>query len=67
MSRAMMQRLDARHFPHYHAHDVFDGGHAAPLQHFDRVEAFLRDHFLAGGAAGCARGQGAPGSDSPGR
>jgi pimeloyl-ACP methyl ester carboxylesterase len=58
MSRAMMQRLDAQHFPHYHAHDVFDGGHAAPLQHFDRVEAFLRDHFLADGATGCAPGRG---------
>ncbi|MHB1058406.1 MAG: acyl-CoA thioester hydrolase/BAAT C-terminal domain-containing protein [Rhodanobacter sp.] len=60
MSRAMMRRLDARHFPYYHAHDAFDGGHAAPLQHFDRVEAFLHDHFLADSASGCDREPAAP-------
>lgn len=64
MSRVMMQRLDAHHFSYYHAHDVFDGGHAAPLQHFDRVEAFLGEHFLADSATGCARGRGASGPDS---
>lgn len=67
MSHAMMQRLDTRHFPYYHAHDLFDGGHAAPLQHFDRVEAFLGQHFLADSTTGCARGQGTARSASEAR
>ncbi|WP_166211855.1 acyl-CoA thioester hydrolase/BAAT C-terminal domain-containing protein [Cognatiluteimonas telluris] len=55
MARAMMRRLDARHFPYAHIHDVFVGGHAAPLQHLDRVEAFLAAQFPASDPARCAR------------
>ncbi|MEO9078288.1 MAG: acyl-CoA thioester hydrolase/BAAT C-terminal domain-containing protein [Rhodanobacter sp.] len=55
MSVAMMRRLDTHHFAFMHTHDVFDGGHAAPLAHFDRVEAFLATHFLAGRTQGCPR------------
>ncbi len=57
MSRAVMQRLDAKQFPYHHAHDVFDGGHAAPLKHFDRVRTFLDEHFLADRATVCGRDQ----------
>lgn len=55
MSNAMMQRLDAHHFAFTHTHDVFDGGHAAPLAHFDRIHAFLASNILAQSAQGCPR------------
>jgi pimeloyl-ACP methyl ester carboxylesterase len=55
MSRAMMQRLQQHGFHRYHVHEVIEGGHAAPLEHFDRVEAFLGEHFLADSPAGCPR------------
>ena len=58
MSHAMMQRLDAKKFTYFHAHDAFEGGHAAPLQHFDRARTFLAEHFLADSPTGCARDQG---------
>ena len=55
MSNAMMRRLDAHHFAYTHRHDVFAGGHAAPLKHLDRAEAFLATNFLAQSAEGCPR------------
>lgn len=55
MSNAMMQRLEARQFPYNHAHDVFAGGHAASLAHFDRVRAVFDRHFLADSTMGCGR------------
>ncbi|WEN15204.1 acyl-CoA thioester hydrolase/BAAT C-terminal domain-containing protein [Rhodanobacter sp. AS-Z3] len=55
MAAAMMRRLDTHQFAFTHTHDVFDGGHAAPLAHFDRVHAFLASNFLAQSAQGCPR------------
>ena len=47
MSEAMMQRLDAHGFPHAAQHIAIEGGHSAPFEHFDRIEAFLADHYPA--------------------
>jgi pimeloyl-ACP methyl ester carboxylesterase len=55
MANAMMQRLDAHHFAYPHRHDVFQGGHTAPLKHFDQAEAFLETNFLAESSHGCPR------------
>lgn len=55
MSNAMMRRLDAHHFVYAHRHDTFGGGHAAPLKHLDRAEAFLATNLLAESAQGCPR------------
>jgi pimeloyl-ACP methyl ester carboxylesterase len=55
MSSAMIQRLQVHGFRRYYAHDAVDGGHGAPLEHFDRIEAFLGEHFLADSPAGCPR------------
>lgn len=53
MSDAMMERLQTNGFAYHHAHDVFEGGHAAPLKHFDRVHAFLDEFFRTDRAGGC--------------
>ncbi len=55
MSDAIMQRLDANGFEYAHQHIAIDGGHTAPLQHFDRIEAFLDAQLKADQATGCAR------------
>jgi pimeloyl-ACP methyl ester carboxylesterase len=54
MADAMMQRLDARQFPFAHEHLAIEGGHAEPLKHFDRIEAFLDAQFRRGDVPGCA-------------
>lgn len=41
MSERMMARLDAHGFAHAREHVAVDGGHAAVIEHFDRVEDFL--------------------------
>lgn len=53
MSRTMIERLQARDFSKPAVHVPIEGGHAAPLAHFDRVEAFLTEHFPATGANRC--------------
>lgn len=53
MSEAMMARLQDRRFPHHAVHIPIEGGHAAPLAHLDRVEAFLTEHFPADGLDRC--------------
>lgn len=53
MSDAMMERLQANGFAYHYAHDVFEGGHAAPLKHFDRVHAFLDEYFRTDRTGGC--------------
>lgn len=55
MSNNMMQRLTRSNFPYIHVHEAIPGPHAAPLAHFDDVEAFLAAHFLAQRDAGCPR------------
>ena len=56
MADAMMQRLDANGFAHAHRHIAIDGGHAAPLDHFDKVETFLAEHVGVDGACGAKAG-----------
>jgi pimeloyl-ACP methyl ester carboxylesterase len=41
MSEQMMQRLKEKKFPYASQHITIEGGHAAPLKHFDLVEEFL--------------------------
>jgi hypothetical protein len=55
MANAMMQRLDAHHFAYPHSHDVFQGGHMAPLKYLDRAEAFLATNIFEERAQGCPR------------
>lgn len=45
MSEAMMRRLRDANFPHHYEHLAIEGGHTEPLDHFDRVFAFLDEHF----------------------
>lgn len=45
MSDAMMQRLEAKSFPHVHEHLVVQGGHTEPLDEFPKMETFLANHF----------------------
>lgn len=45
MSEQIMKRLKEHHFEHYYAHIQLDGGHVAPLEHFDLVFDFLEEHF----------------------
>ncbi|MBY0573445.1 MAG: hypothetical protein K2P84_07165 [Undibacterium sp.] len=41
MSEQMVQRLKEKKFPYANQHVAVEGGHAAPLKHFDVVEKFL--------------------------
>jgi hypothetical protein len=41
MSDLVIQRLKANNFPYLHEHLAIDGGHSAPLQHFDKIDQFL--------------------------
>jgi len=45
MSNAMVARLKKANFSHNVEHIVIDGPHAAPLDHFDKVEAYLEAYF----------------------
>ena len=45
MSEQMMQRLKEKKFAYAYQHVAIEGGHAAPLKHFDVVEAFLNTNF----------------------
>ena len=45
MSEQMMQRLKEKNFSYFTQHIAIEGGHAAPLKHFDVVEEFLQAHF----------------------
>lgn len=44
MSELMMQRLKNNKFSFPYEHITYEGGHAAPLDHFDIVEKFLQTH-----------------------
>jgi pimeloyl-ACP methyl ester carboxylesterase len=56
MSDAMIARLKAKQFAHAHEHLAFDGDHAEPTKHMDKVRTFLNTHFKPGVANGCGRG-----------
>ncbi|MGQ0799592.1 MAG: acyl-CoA thioester hydrolase/BAAT C-terminal domain-containing protein [Pseudomarimonas sp.] len=43
MSERLMKRLTEHDFGHVHELSVVQGDHASPIDHFDRVEAFLQD------------------------
>lgn len=45
MAEKMMERLKSKKFKHHAEHQSFEGGHAAPLKHFDLIYAFLEKHF----------------------
>jgi len=46
MSDQLIQRLKNKKFKHYNQHIELDGGHIAPLEHFNLVYDFLDKHFL---------------------
>lgn len=45
MAEKMMARLKAKNFPFPYQHLSIEGGHAAPLQHFDAIFEFLKKNF----------------------
>ncbi len=45
MSDKIVTRLKENNFSHYYSHIQLDGGHAAPLEHFNLVFDFLEQHF----------------------
>ncbi|NAY91729.1 prolyl oligopeptidase family serine peptidase [Muricauda sp. JGD-17] len=45
MSSQIINRLRENDFKHYYQHIQLDGGHIAPLEHFDLVYDFLERHF----------------------
>jgi pimeloyl-ACP methyl ester carboxylesterase len=55
MSVSMEQRLKKNGFPYHFEHLAIEGGHTAPLDHFDAVERFLAANFLQGNSAGCSK------------
>ena len=44
MSDQLIQRLKNKNFRHYNRHIAIDGGHIAPLEHFNLVYDFLDEH-----------------------
>jgi uncharacterized protein len=55
MSEAIVERLRRNDFRFAVQHVAVEGDHEAPLQRFDLVDAFLREHILRESAAGCPR------------
>lgn len=45
MSNRIMERLEKNNFKYYKQHTILDGGHIAPLEHFNLVYAFLEEHL----------------------
>ncbi|MGE0931232.1 alpha/beta hydrolase family protein [Peijinzhouia sedimentorum] len=45
MSDQIVKRLQLNNFKHYYSHVKLDGGHIAPLEHFNLVYDFLEIHF----------------------
>ena len=45
MSDQLIKRLESKHFKHYKKHIKLDGGHIAPLKHFNLVYDFLDKHL----------------------
>ena len=40
-----MERLKEKNFTYYNEHVILNGGHAAPLEHFNLVYRFLEQHL----------------------
>jgi len=55
MSFTMEQRLQRSGFPHHYEHIAIEGGHTAPLDHFDEVERFLEANFLQASSDDCSK------------
>lgn len=45
MSEQIIDRLKDKNFEHYYSHIQLDGGHIAPMEHFNLVYDFLDKHF----------------------
>ncbi len=45
MSEQMMMRLKDNNFAYPYEHVILNGGHIAPLDHFNKVYAFLDEHL----------------------
>lgn len=45
MGDKMMARLKAFNFKYHSEHIIYEGGHAEPTKHFDKVFAFLEEYF----------------------
>ncbi|NND23464.1 MAG: prolyl oligopeptidase family serine peptidase [Acidimicrobiia bacterium] len=45
MSDRLIQRLKNKNFKYYNEHIKLEGGHIAPLEHFNLVLVFLEEHF----------------------
>ena len=45
MSEEITKRLEEKKFKHHFQHLSYQGGHAEPLEHFDDVFEFLKEHF----------------------
>ena len=45
MSEQIVNRLKENNFGHYYSHIQLEGGHIAPLEHFDLVYDFLEQYF----------------------
>jgi uncharacterized protein len=45
MGERMMERLKNNRFAYHYEHKIIEGGHAAPLKHFDFIFTFLNTYF----------------------
>lgn len=45
MAEKMIERLKNNKFKYHYEHVAIEGGHTAPLQHFDLIFKFLKDNF----------------------
>ena len=45
MSDQIVGRLQAHHFFYPYEHVKLEGGHTAPLLHFEKIHAFLEEHL----------------------
>ncbi|MFK8012005.1 MAG: acyl-CoA thioester hydrolase/BAAT C-terminal domain-containing protein [Marinicellaceae bacterium] len=55
MSEMMIKRLSTNYFKFPYNHIAIEGGHSAPLAHFDKIEIFLKNNFQSELQNNCAR------------
>lgn len=55
MSEDMMIRLKRNNFSHPFEHIIVNGSHTEPVNHFDKIEAFLAQNFLLGNKGNCLK------------
>lgn len=53
MSELIVKRLKENSFPFPYKHIAYDGGHNAPLSHFDVIEDFLQTHIQSPDSSIC--------------